>query len=90
MIFLFCFNVHRITLQLLVNQECGQLILALKRNSLDLLAATRVTTCTHTQLHKNFAFSRFSRVFRHVGTKKLTYLKKKIKTSLQDSNLPSL
>ena len=39
-------NVHMITLQLLVNQECGTTNLGSRRNSLDLLATTRVITCT--------------------------------------------
>ena len=59
-VFLFCFfNVHRLILHLLVNPECRKPILALRRNSLDLLATIRVTTCIYAQLHKNYAFSPF-------------------------------
>ena len=60
-------NVHMVTLQLLVNRESWTtnlyLGLAQRQNSVDLLATAHVTTCTHTQSHKNLAFSRFSRVF---------------------------
>ena len=92
LLFVLFFNVHRITLNLLVNQNVGQPILALRRNSQDLLATTLVTTYTYTQLH-NFAkikhcdaFLEFSVMSVH---RSLFTEKKQQKNSLRDSNLPT-
>ena len=87
MLFLFVFNAHRITLQLLVNQEYRTTNLGSKAKQLDLLAFTRVTTCTYAQLHKQYAFHVFL-VFSVMSV----HRKKsgKNKNSLRDSNLPSL
>ena len=51
-VFCFVFNVHMITLQLLVNQECLTTNLGSYAKQLDLLETTRVTTCAYVQLHK--------------------------------------
>ena len=64
----FFFYEQRLTLHLLVNTECRKPILALRRNSLDLLATIRVTTCIYAQLLKKYAFSPFSRVVRQIST----------------------
>ena len=60
---IYCFNVHRITLPRMSDNQSWLL-----GEQLDLLATTRVTTCTYAQLQKKKAFSLFSRVFRHVNT----------------------
>ena len=71
-------NIQMITLQLLVNQECPT-IFAFRRNSLDLLATTRVITCTcvrNCTKNRHFhVFLEFS-VFQYIET---IFLGKKIK-----------
>ena len=83
-------NEHMKTLQVLVNQICWTTFLALRRNSLDLLATVcvdQVYICTTVQKNKHFhAFVEFSVISVH---KKYSSEKKNKKELIARFELPS-